>query len=484
MDSETPVSAEAQTPIQSAQIPQPRIDFSRPTEWRSAARTAYNNYLQRLILLDFGTIIVANVVASILRFPDQARGHNLAYYLPLLTGTWMLALTLRGSYDRQHIQKRGQQFRDVVGASFLAFSVVASFSYIFKSQFSRGFLLYALTFTVVMLTGSRWILWSRFHQVRGFDLLRHRTLTITSQTQGSATDALPARSEVTILAPGPADFERWLTQVISTVEIHHIDVVVLHTNHGLTDNQLSQLSWVLEGSVDIAKQVAIGELGRRAYLQTTSEGTFLHLKEIGLTGPQAVLKRSMDITIAAIALILSSPIMLITALIIRTTSKGPALFKQERIGRYAQTFTCLKFRSMKLNAHIDQAEVWEQAKSSGLGVNKHPSDPRVTGIGRIIRRLSIDELPQLLNVLSGEMSIVGPRPVQSVEVQEMDSHHLRRQMCKPGLTGLWQISGRSKTTWESRMAMDLQYVEEWSLSSDIKIVLRTFKVVAKGSGAS
>jgi exopolysaccharide biosynthesis polyprenyl glycosylphosphotransferase len=393
----------------------------------------------------------------------------------------MLALTLRGSYDREHIQKRGQQFRDVVGASFLAFAVVASFSYIFKSQFSRGFLLYALTFTVVMLTGSRWILWSRFHQVRGFDLLQHRTLTITSQTQGGATDAVPARSEVTILAPGPVDFEGWLTQVIATVELHHIDVVVLQTNHGLTDNQLSQLSWVLEGSVDIAKQVAIGDLGRRAYLQTTSEGTFLHLKEIGLTGPQAAVKRVFDITFSLSALLVLSPVFILTALAVRASSRGSAFYIQKRIGRHGELIAFPKFRSMRVGADKERAEVLGRPDDDML--NRYRNDPRITAVGRVIRRLSIDELPQLWSVLKGDMSIVGPRPILQEELQLLENGDYRRHAAKPGLTGLWQVSGRKEVPWEERMKMDIHYLEHWALTQDLALIVRTLATVFTGRGA-
>ncbi|CAB4851576.1 unannotated protein [freshwater metagenome] len=137
---------------------------------------------------------------------------------------------------------------------------------------------------------------------------------------------------------------------------------------------------------------------------------------------------------------------------------------------------------MRLGSELAQAAVWEAAKADGLA-NKSRHDPRVTGIGRVLRRWSLDELPQLVNVLMGEMSLVGPRPLQEIEVSSMLKHQERRHLTRPGLTGLWQISGRNETTWEDRMRLDLHYVEIWSPSLDLAIVMKTIKIVLTGHGA-
>jgi exopolysaccharide biosynthesis polyprenyl glycosylphosphotransferase len=194
------------------------------------------------------------------------------------------------------------------------------------------------------------------------------------------------------------------------------------------------------------------------------------------------IKRALDIGISAVLLLLISPILLLIAIAIRLESHGDILFRQPRVGRDGQTFTCFKFRSMVEGADNARAALWRHNEATGP-IFKMRDDPRITRVGRFIRRFSIDELPQLWNVLRGDMSLVGPRPPMPSEVASYADWHRRRLEVAPGITGLWQVSGRSDLTFDEMVLLDLFYAENWSLGLDLKILLRTVPTVLRGTGA-
>jgi len=185
-----------------------------------------------------------------------------------------------------------------------------------------------------------------------------------------------------------------------------------------------------------------------------------------------------------LAVLLLSPVLLAVALAVRLESRGPALFRQTRVGRCSEPFTVYKFRSMYTDAEARLAGLQHLNESDASGVLfKMKDDPRITRVGKFIRRYSLDELPQLLNVLIGNMAVVGPRPPLPREV-DLYGHVVRRRLLvKPGITGLWQVSGRSDLSWEDSVRLDLYYVENWSLALDLQIILKTILAVARGSGA-
>jgi len=207
-----------------------------------------------------------------------------------------------------------------------------------------------------------------------------------------------------------------------------------------------------------------------------------------------VAKRALDVVASATAIALLAPVFLLIALLVKLTSKGPVLFKQERLGQFGKTFTCLKFRSMRVNNDLRIHREFMKRVISGAHdgrehggvtpVYKMTNDPRITRIGRFIRRTSLDELPQFFNVLCGEMSLVGPRPPLAYEYQEYDVWHRRRVLeVKPGLTGLWQVSGRSRVRFDDMVRLDLQYARDWSFWMDVRILLQTPRAVVLGDGA-
>ncbi|KFF57953.1 polyprenyl glycosylphosphotransferase, partial [Cryobacterium sp. MLB-32] len=190
----------------------------------------------------------------------------------------------------------------------------------------------------------------------------------------------------------------------------------------------------------------------------------------------------LDAVVAGLALLLLFPVLLVIALSIKLDSPGPVLFRQERCGRNGLTFRIVKFRSMVRSAEDDLAGVLDQNQAAGL-LFKIRNDPRITRVGKVLRRYSLDELPQFWNILVGEMSIVGPRPPLPSEVEGYDSHVHRRLYIKPGLTGMWQVNGRSNLSWDDSVRLDLYYVENWSLAGDLMIIWRTFKVIVQSDGA-
>ena len=202
--------------------------------------------------------------------------------------------------------------------------------------------------------------------------------------------------------------------------------------------------------------------------------------------PSSVLKRSFDVAVAFSALVFLAPMMLVIAFLIKNKDGGPALFEQTRIGLNGEEFTCLKFRSMVTNAaeeldkllKSDPAAAAEWAKDQKLR-----NDPRITHVGRFIRKTSLDELPQLLNILKGEMSIIGPRPIVANEVAKYGSDFQHYASVKPGVTGLWQISGRNDTTYAERVQLDVTYARDWSFGLDLKIMFLTVPAVLFSKGA-
>ncbi|MDQ3658577.1 MAG: exopolysaccharide biosynthesis polyprenyl glycosylphosphotransferase [Actinomycetota bacterium] len=218
---------------------------------------------------------------------------------------------------------------------------------------------------------------------------------------------------------------------------------------------------------------------------TISQSLGLPLVEVRyprLDNTQRLMKRLLDVTVSALSLALLSPLLLAVAILVRTTSPGPVLFRQKRAGADEEVFICLMFRSMHEDAGLRQSELEILNEAEGAAF-KIKEDPRVTPFGRFLRRWSLDELPQLVNVLKGDMSLVGPRPLPLRDFERMGEPHKRRLAAVPGMTGLWQISGRSNLPFEEMVRLDLFYIENWSLSFDVKIILRTLGAVLRREGA-
>ncbi len=262
------------------------------------------------------------------------------------------------------------------------------------------------------------------------------------------------------------------------------DVAMVTAGSRLSGERLRQLSWGLhDAGLELALAPGIVEVSVKR-LETGSAGglALLRIAPPLRHGPQPVLKTVMDRTLAALGVLVLSPLLLAIALAVRLSSRGPVLYRNQRIGQGEVPFVMWKFRTMYADADARKAELAAQNERDGP-VFKMRSDPRVTRVGRLLRRTSLDELPQLANVLRGEMSLVGPRPPLAEEVARYTAVERRRLSVRPGMTGLWQISGRCELSWDEALQLDLQYVDNWSFTSDIDVMVRTLRAVVDGRGA-
>jgi exopolysaccharide biosynthesis polyprenyl glycosylphosphotransferase len=224
-------------------------------------------------------------------------------------------------------------------------------------------------------------------------------------------------------------------------------------------------------------------LSSRLTIQPVGDLLALSLRPTRLTGFQAVVKRTFDLTVGSLAVLVSAPLWLAIAVLIKATSRGPVMYQSERVGKNARTFRMFKFRTMVRGADLLLPQLLDKNEFSGGVLFKLRNDPRVTTIGRWLRRWSLDELPQLLNVLRGDMSLVGPRPALSSEVAEYEEWHLRRLEVRPGITGLWQVGGRSELSFDDYVRLDLFYIENWSVIYDLFVLGKTLPAVLLRRGA-
>jgi exopolysaccharide biosynthesis polyprenyl glycosylphosphotransferase len=248
--------------------------------------------------------------------------------------------------------------------------------------------------------------------------------------------------------------------------------------------ELRALVGALAGSdVELLVAPAIADVaGPRTVLRQAGGLRLLHVEEPTFAGPQRVAKEVLDRVSAAVALVVLAPVFAAIAVAVKLDSPGPVFFRQTRVGRRGGRFAMVKFRTMVVDAERLLPGLEGRNEADGL-LFKVRDDPRVTRVGRLLRRYSLDELPQLLNVASGTMSLVGPRPPLPGEVDLYEGHVNRRLLVKPGITGLWQVSGRSDLSWDEAIRLDLYYVDHWSPTMDLAIVVRTLSAVVRGSGA-
>jgi exopolysaccharide biosynthesis polyprenyl glycosylphosphotransferase len=248
--------------------------------------------------------------------------------------------------------------------------------------------------------------------------------------------------------------------------------------------RLRRLAWKLEkmGTDMCVAPALLDVAGPRTTIRPVAGLPLLHVEHPELSGARQVMKALFDRAAAAAVLLMLAPFFVLIAFAIRLREGGPVLFRQNRAGKDGRTFTVFKFRTMVLDAEEQKAQLTVRNEFDGI-IFKIRRDPRVTRTGAWLRRYSLDELPQLFNVLLGDMSLVGPRPHPLEETAKYGDDVRRRLVVKPGLTGLWQVNGRSDLSWEESVRLDLRYVENWSFALDLQILWKTFAAVARGSGA-
>jgi exopolysaccharide biosynthesis polyprenyl glycosylphosphotransferase len=494
--------------------PYPRL-ASRPTV---VADTRWLRTLsRRLVLLDAAVVAltVAGVLAvrftaladrfgrerSRISFPSSLSEVHLSSYLvigPLLAVAWVAMLVATRTYDARVLGVGGDEYRRVVRASVYFWGLVAIASYMTQFELSRFVLAVTFAMGTFLLLFSRWLARKVLHGARRRSTRwSHRVLAVGGREE---VDALVAELERepyaglkvvgACMPPGDAaegasvPVVGSLTSVPEAVARLGIDTVAVTASRGLTSGVLKRLGWDLEGAgVDLVVAPALTDIaGPRVHVRPVSGLQLLYVEQPEFTGPTWAMKEAFDRALAALALTVLSPVMGLIALAIRLTSPGPVVFRQVRVGRDGAVFTVYKFRTMVVDAERHLEALWDLNDGNGV-LFKLKDDPRVTPVGRFLRRLSLDELPQLWNVLIGSMSLVGPRPALPDEAERYGRSTARRLLVKPGITGLWQVSGRSDLSWEDSVRLDLYYVENWSFAGDIQILWKTLSAVVRAHGA-
>jgi exopolysaccharide biosynthesis polyprenyl glycosylphosphotransferase len=269
------------------------------------------------------------------------------------------------------------------------------------------------------------------------------------------------------------------------IKTHSIDqVYIMQTRRGKTDMQ-KYIDLCMEMGVTVRMVMDFYKEGvAKSYMSSVGTYPIVTFHTVSLNNTERFVKRVVDILGAFVGIILTSPIMLVTAIAIKCTSKGPVIFKQKRVGMNGRVFNMYKFRSMYIDAEERKDALMAQNEMDSELMFKMKDDPRVTKVGKFIRKTSIDEFPQFFNVLIGNMSLVGTRPPTEEEVSKYNSHHWRRISIKPGITGMWQISGRSEiTNFDEIVDLDTKYIDEWSVSMDFKVMFKTVEVILRRNGA-
>jgi exopolysaccharide biosynthesis polyprenyl glycosylphosphotransferase len=419
----------------------------------------------------------------------------------LLPLVWVAAMLVARSYEERFLWVGPEEFRRVAFAAVMLLATVGTVSWAFRLEVARGFVVIALPLAAAFTLLQRYAQRQWLHRARVHGRYLQTTLLVGHRGAVAALDeqidreahhgyrvigcCLPAdQYDPTADAFNGLPVLGGLDEVARVVAQYEVDTVAVLPCPELDGPALRRLGWELEKTqAELLLAPAVTEIvGPRVRIRPVCGLPLLHMERPELKGIRRVTKTVFDRTAATLGLFFLAPLLLGLALAVKVTSRGPVFFRQERIGRDGQAFPMLKFRSMVEGADR-MAEAMAGAHDGNDVLFKMKDDPRVTPVGKLIRRYSLDELPQLFNVLRGEMSLVGPRPPLPSEVGRYGFDMHRRFLVKPGLTGLWQVSGRSDLSWDDSVRIDVRYVENWSLTFDFMILWKTVGAVLRGSGA-
>jgi exopolysaccharide biosynthesis polyprenyl glycosylphosphotransferase len=447
--------------------------------------------------------LLIGAIAGLIMFLQHS-GYSLTEPYALLSLTlpalWLLAQGVSGSYSPRFFGTGSEEFRKVAGGGLFLLAGISVVSYSFQLEIARSFVLFTVpSMTLATLTARfcarKCLAWARRRgrcvkrvvavgrDAAIADLVRRLHHDKYAGMQVVAACVTTPHLAAGVLSTGvPVDGD--LDSVLDVIKSRSADAVAVTSASETAAEYLRKLSWQLEGSgIELLVSPGLIEVaGPRLHIRPFVGLPLLAIEEPVFSGWKRVLKAALDRTGAAIALVLVAPVLLAIAAAVKLSGPGPVLYRQERVGAYGKHYTMLKFRSMVDGADARLREVLALNEHDGV-LFKIRRDPRVTPVGRWLRRFSLDELPQLFNVLGGSMSLVGPRPPLPSEVERYDTSISRRLLVKPGLTGLWQISGRSDLSWEESVRLDLRYVENWSLALDLLILWKTASAVLARRGA-
>jgi exopolysaccharide biosynthesis polyprenyl glycosylphosphotransferase len=457
-------------------------------------------YVFAAVLADLIGALLSSVASSALR-PESLTGAGtqaVGLAFPLV---WLALVHLGRGYEPGDLGAGSEEFRGLLQSGLFVMAGISVFAYALDLEVSRGFVLVSVPGTVLLSALGRYALRRRLHWLtaRGRCM---RTVVAVGRERAVLDLVDQLRRErhcgmevVAACVPDPAGADMLraagvetigdLASAATTVLQLGADAVAVTSSSETAAVYLRRLSWDLEGSgVELLVAPGLMEIaGPRMHMRPFIGLPLLHVEEPKFVGPKRLIKIALDRIAAAAVLLALAPVFLVIALAVRMDSPGPVLFRQVRIGQGGREFRMLKFRSMVVDAEAHRERLLARNQNADGLLFKIADDPRVTRVGRLLRRFSLDELPQLLNILGGQMSLVGPRPPLPEEVALYDDSVRRRLLVQPGLTGLWQVSGRSDLTWEESVRLDLRYVENWSLLLDLMIMWKTAFAVVRARGA-
>ena len=486
---------------------------ARGVDRRSTRRDWRHVYAGRLIISDLLVLIWVVFGVQILwfgldttdvSFRGDVRELQVSYTTVslVLIIAWMAMLGAYGSRGYRVLGTGHDEYKLITNASVRLFGMLAIVAFLLRIDMARGYILMAFPVGVSVLIFSRWMWrqWLGVQRERGLfsstvilvgsiPSAAHLARVLVSSTSagyrvvGACVPAGQSGSRLsTTSVPVLGDFDD-LHEVLAATGA---DTVVITSSDDLPPERLRQLSWSLEpGRQHLVMAPSLTDVGGpRIHARPVAGLPLIHVETPSYEGLKHFAKRAFDTIGATTLLLLLSPVLLVVAVVVRCTSPGPVLYRQERIGLNGEPFGMLKFRSMIVDADGQLAGLLKAQGTDDRPLFKVVDDPRLTRVGGFLRRYSLDELLQLLNVLRGDMSLVGPRPQRDGEVALYDSAAHRRLLLKPGMSGLWQVSGRSNLSWEDSIRLDLYYVENWSIMGDLVILWRTVRaVVVPGASA-
>jgi exopolysaccharide biosynthesis polyprenyl glycosylphosphotransferase len=469
-----------------------RLATQSPALWTT-------NYLRQASVADVCCGLAAGMLAYQVRFEGvgERPGKYLAISLALPL-VWMITVLLAGGYDSRFIGVGTDEFRKILNAGVFLTAAVAITSYASKADLARGYVVIALPSVTLFDLLVRFALRKRLHKVRRLGSCMHRVVVVgyapviadiatmlrrdTYHGLSVVAACVVGSNEASVIGGIPAI--GGLDGVAEVVKRFDADTVAVLACPEMAGQRLRQLAWELEKTdTELCVAPALLDVaGPRTTIRPVAGLPLLHMDHPEFSGARQVIKEAFDKVLALVALVVFAPVLGVLALVIHFDDGGPVLFRQTRVGKDGRTFVVYKFRTMVADAEQLKAELAGRSEQNGV-LFKLRNDPRVTRSGSWLRRWSLDELPQLVNVLNGDMSLVGPRPALPEEAAMYGDHVRRRLAVKPGITGLWQVNGRSDLSWDESVRLDLRYVENWSFVLDLQILWKTCAAVARGSGA-
>ncbi|CAH0136011.1 putative sugar transferase EpsL [Microbacterium sp. Bi98] len=475
---------------------------------KKARRVAWTRlYASRLFYNDVIVVLVTLVVSSIVVLPGLLTGVSWpggprVSYLVVLGAIgflWLVALDVTDSRDRHTVGHGADEYRRIVNASVAVFAVTVAIAFFLGMELSRALVAVVFPLGLVLLLMSRWMCrqWLRGRQKTGQYLHRAVVIGEPSKVALVAREIRRAKSSgyeivgVITENTSAADISGFevlgdIANVEKVLDEVRFDALIIVGSDDLDPLTMRRLGYsVSDRDIQLIMAPVLTDIaGPRMHATPVAGLPLVHVDFPRMEGSKRFLKRAFDIVGSSLLLVLLSPVFLIAAIAIRIEGPGSIFYHQERIGRGGKTFGMRKFRSMVADADDQLATLLDLQGDGGTPLFKINDDPRITRVGRFFRKHSIDELPQLIDVFLGDMSLVGPRPQRASEVALYDDFAHRRLLVKPGMSGLWQVSGRSSLSWEETIRLDLYYVENWSLIQDLIILFRTIRaVVAPGASA-